>query len=346
MSMFITEKEIMSQHVALEKTIVLMKEKSSGLKKWFEEKKFKQMLFLGCGSSYMLSRTAASLFAVDAGVKAYAVAAGDFMLRPDAYKSLLEDAMVVLITRSGKTSELLFALERIREMSNAQCLCIHACTGSEIPKLSDQEIGLDWAFDSSVCQTRTITNFYTALAYLMAVYSDDEKLKQQLECAVKQNEAYKLAQLDLLEEVARQDWNNVVVLGDGELHGLLSEGALAFNEICMLPAVQYNLLDFRHGPTVLVNEKTLLIALLREGGKEKQFDMMRDMKKRGAKILAISAYDEVPNADYTIQLKGLTDYLAWGIPFIYVPQRLAYNKAVLNGVNPDSPQGLEAYISL
>ena len=37
---------------------------------------------------------------------------------------------------------------------------------------------------------------------------------------------------------------------------------------------------------------------------------------------------------------------AFGIPFIYVAQMLAYAKAIDLGGNPDAPQGLDPYIKL
>ena len=37
---------------------------------------------------------------------------------------------------------------------------------------------------------------------------------------------------------------------------IASEGALAFKEIARIPSISYHLLDVRHGPMVLIDDKT------------------------------------------------------------------------------------------
>ncbi len=345
--MYIIENEIMQQHISLKKTFEYLNGKKTDISKMFEDNNFKQILFMGCGSSFMLAQAGAAMFSLKTDIKTYAVAGGDFLISPQEYAGLLKDSLVVLITRSGKTSEIDYAIDAITSISGAYTLCIHAQSNTVIPQKSNFEIGVDWAFDNAVCQTRTITNFYTILAYLLAVYSKDLSLEKSIESAINNNEEFKNKYRPMLESVVEKDWNKVVVLGDGELSGLLSEGALAFNEICITPAIHFNILDFRHGPAVLIDDQTLMIIVLRDNKIEMQYDFIADMKGRGATVLAISKEEKVPQADYSVTVdSSIEEYAAWGIPCIYIPQMISFAKAKQTGVNPDSPEGLDPYILL
>ena len=120
--------------------------------------------------------------------------------------------------------------------------------------------------------------------------------------------------------------------------------------IC-LPAAESNryfhLLDYRHGPIVVSGGKTLTMMLLRPGEEELQGAMARDVIAHGGTVVTVS--DQAENrygAAAHIQIKGIEDFAAWGIPFIYLAQMTSLLKAIALGGNPDQPQGLDSYISL
>lgn len=340
------EQEIMTQHEALRRTMDWFDAYGEETVRWYHSHSFRQIVFMGCGSSYMLARSGAALFALRTPMKTHAVAGGDFLINPRAYRNLFEDALVVVLTRSGRTSEINLAVDGIRRMSDAKILCIHARSGTEVPEKSDYEIPLDWAFDESVCQTRTVTNFYCALAALCALASDDQPLMDELRQAAADNESFKQTYRPALNAIGRGSWDHAVVLADGELSGLAQEGALAFCEICMKPGVSYPLLDFRHGPMVLASGKTLVIAVVRRETPGYQLDLIADLKKKNATVICVGAEPDIPGADLTVCLPGYRDYAVWGIPFIYVPQMTAFSRAVADGHDPDHPEGLDPYITL
>ena len=146
----------------------------------------------------------------------------------------------------------------------------------------------------------------------------------------------------LADELAERPWSHCVVLADAELEGLAEEGALAFKEICQLPSNYYHLLDLRHGPMVLVGEKTLTIAAL--GSKnELEYKLLSDVKAKKSELVAFSDISvEHARSVYGYPLS----HIARGIPFIILCQMIAYKKALKTGADPDKPTGLEAWIAL
>ncbi len=84
---------------------------------------------------------------------------------------------------------------------------------------------------------------------------DDGLVGGEIDKAITHGEQYMAQYSALAEQVAERDWNKVVILADSELEGIASEAALAFAEIPQLPANYYHVLDVRHGPMVLVDQK-------------------------------------------------------------------------------------------
>ena len=81
--------------------------------------------------------------------------------------------------------------------------------------LSQQDIVLDWCYDKSVCQTRTVTSFYAAVLLLAAAYAGRAELSAAVHTAAAKCEAFQQENRDTLAKAAALPWDNVVVLADG-----------------------------------------------------------------------------------------------------------------------------------
>jgi fructoselysine-6-P-deglycase FrlB-like protein len=339
------ENEIMTQHEALLQTSTWFDRHRSEVSGFLRSQPWRQLVFLGSGSSYILACTGATLFALRTPMKATAISGGDFMLQPETYQACLQGALVVVLTRSGQTTEIERSIELIRSLSDAGVLCLHTRSGSVVPARSDFEVAMDWAYDQSVCQTRTGGNFYLALLELLAVYTDDASLPDQILQAVRDNQVFKQKYRQVLTEAAGRFWSRAVILADAELAGLARVGALAFTEICLKPSEAYNLLDYRHGPAVLAGHDTLVIAVLRGKRLTDQKRLMSDLHEKGAYLVALASSD-IAEADLTVIIPDYTDPAVWGIPMVFLAQIMSFAKAIAEGHDPDHPQGLEPYIIL
>ena len=152
----------------------------------------------------------------------------------------------------------------------------------------------------------------------------------------------------VLKAFAENPFRQIFVLADGELEGIAEEGALAFNEISMLPSRYLHVLDVRHGPMVLADDKTLVIAALSPNDQEEQNKLLRDFREKGSMILTFGecAREAVSETDCHVAVPH-SDYVSvQGIPFIFICQSLSFYKALLLGGNPDQPTGLDPWIKL
>lgn len=345
--MFLTETEILDTPVALGQTCKYFTENADKITEFFEQHTQRKFTVFGCGSSYMLAKSTATVFASFPDTCASAIPAGDYIADPVFWEETVRGSIVIMLSRSGRTSEMVWAAEKIRQTLACPIISINAELNNDITPMSALELSLPWAHDNSVCQTRTVTNLYAAMLLVAAKYQKDETLWKSVFAAADANAAFQETYRPLLETLAKKDWTNTVVLADGPVSGIAEEAALAFTEICMMTGRYFHLLDYRHGPIVISGDKTLTLMLLRPQEQKLQGAMVRDVIAHGGTVVTVSEQAEnLYGAAAHIQIAGIESFAAWGIPFIYLAQMTALLKSVFLGGNPDQPKGLDAYISL
>lgn len=346
--MFKTEREILSQYQALEKTYNYMIGNKASIKALMDKKNFKSITFIGCGSSYSLCKSAEASYKLRTGLPASSIAAGDLLINFHAYKKLLKDTLLVIPSRSGSTSEVVLSAELAKKEMGIPCISISAKKETKLGDIADLSIELPWAFDESVCQTRTVTNLYMANLMLIGLMTDDTVLIEELEKAVKAGDVHIRNTREIAKKVVdTEEWEKIVVLGDSEIAGIAEEASLAFNEICQLPSNFYHVLDVRHGPMVLISNKTLVIVACTPDDAFYQKALIKDIKGKGSVVVTVSTKDaSFWGSDYNVMLPEYSNFGVYGIPFILVPQLLSYLKALKLGVNPDEPAGLDPWIKL
>lgn len=345
--MFLTEQEILNTPVALEKTCSLFREKRDEIAAFFNKNTQRKFTFLGCGSSYMLAKSAATVFSAIPDTTASAIPAGDYIVNQAFWAEVAKGSIVVTISRSGRTSEMVRAVRHMKENWGCPVVSLSMEDENNIMPMSDLNITMDWCYDRSVCQTRTVTNLYAAILLLAAAYAGDETLTAAVEKAAVVNAGFQQENRAALEAVAKLPWENVTVLADGPVCGIAEEASLAFTEIAMLNGRYFHMLDYRHGPVVISGENTLTLMLLSPAEDELQRNMVQDVISHGGPVVTVSRHGEnVFGSTAHIRMPEIEAFAAWGILFIYVAQMLALLKSVELGGNPDAPTGLDAFITL
>ncbi len=340
--------EIKDQYRALRKTFDYMASRKEDIVKLYNGFRPRSLTFIGCGSSYCLCQSAEMSAKIKLGIPANAIPAGDLMLHHKSYGGFLEGTMAVVVSRSGSTTEVLRAVESLKAGVSAPVLAISCVTGSDLSRMADLTLELPWAFDESVCQTRTVVNLYAANLLILAYLSGNEKLEQDMEEVIRRGEGYMEKYEEELKKIGCGQWSDVVVLADGEVQGIAAEAALAFIEIAQVPGKSYHLLDARHGPMVLIGPRTLVIACITGEDFKLQKDLIADIKKRGATVVTYSdkALDKTEGVSLAVESGLELDHGLRGIPFIYISQMIAYYRARNRGINPDNPDGIVAWVKL
>lgn len=341
-----TQKEIFSQFNALQKTYEYFDKKKSYIKEFFDKISFSSITFIGSGSSYTLCESASLSTKINLNINSHSIVAGDLMLNFDHYENYLRGTLLIAPSRSGSTSEVINAVKKAKRKYDVPFISISAKENSKLSQISDLDIVLPWAFDESVCQTRTVSNLYIANLLLIDLMSSNSELKEDIKKVIDYGDKYLMNNKSIFEKISSNyDWDKVFILADSELQGIGKEAALAFKEISRSEAYYHHLLDVRHGPMVLIDKNTLILFANSPNGYKHQKDLIGDLKENGALVVTNGTHEEHFNSDIHIEFPEV-QYSVRGLFFIIVNQAISYYKAINNNINPDEPEGLEPWISL
>jgi glucosamine--fructose-6-phosphate aminotransferase (isomerizing) len=173
---------------------------------------------------------------------------------------------VLVISRSGTTSEVLAALELVEP--GTAVAAIVGVEDSPIGRRADHLLVLDYADEDSVVQTRFPT---TVLAIARAAFGDETG---GLVAAAQRV-------LDAPLPVPVDGIDHVVYLGTGWTHGLAQEAALKVREAAQAWSESYPVLDYRHGPIAVAHPGSLVTIF---GAADPA--IVADIEATGARVLA------------------------------------------------------------
>ncbi|MFC7876947.1 SIS domain-containing protein [Isoptericola sp. NPDC057391] len=217
-----------------------------------------RVLLLGCGTSAFVAESAASLRERAGHGEADAAYASEW--RPGRQYD-----RVVVISRSGTTSEVLEALAAVP--AGTTKAAVVGVAGSPVAQAADETVVLDFADEESVVQTRFPTS---VLALARAALGED------LGPVVEQAADVLAAPLPV--DPAR--FEHFVFLGRSWGYGLAQEAALKVREAAQAWSESYPALDYRHGP-VAVAGPTSLVTLFGDADDA----LAADVRRTGATVL-------------------------------------------------------------
>jgi len=344
--MGLTYNEIHDTFPSLNESALLINADSESVKSLFASND-RSIIFVGCGSSFSIAQSMASITQTMLNRSSFAVAGGDLLIHKHSYAKCIDGAIMVAISRSGSTSEIAMAIEQLRSIGCTFDLVLFCCVSdSPISRMSNFTFEMPWAFDESVCQTRSVTCLHFSCALLLANIAGNKQLIADLQKTINGGNAYLVKIEPILEQIANLEWSHAVVLGDAEISGISQEGSLTYKEICQLPSNFYNILDSRHGPIVLFNSKTLVVIAATSPNNEMEIELIKDVVRKGSVVVVYCDTPLVIEGTTNISFGEELSHVARGIPFILANQLISFFKSRQTGANPDFPDGLDPWIKI
>ena len=343
-----TWQEIFSQPKVWKATLETSAADRAALEGFLDQSGFDHILVVGCGSTHYLAQSAAATLAHRAGIPAHALPASELWLFPAAFA--LDRTLLLAVSRSGTTTETLWALDRFREVGGGPALAVTCYPESPLAQRADFVLVAPDAQERSVAQTRSFTSMLLLTHALAATLAGDEGMLERLLCLPDALENLVERVGDLPQRLGEdRDIERLFFLGGGPLHGLSSEAMLKTKEMSLSYAEAYYPLEFRHGPMSMVDEHTLVVGFLSDTGLAQEVRVLKDMKRLGGRTLAL-AEDAAAlsswRADHAVELRSGLDEWERGPLYLPVIQRLAFHRAVAKGLDPDRPNNLTAVVEL
>lgn len=293
-------------------------------------------VLVGCGTSYYLALAGAARMRERTGSPAIALPAGDLWLWPDRELAPWQAPILIAISRSGTTTEVVRAAQAARDRG-VPVIAVTTVPDSTLSATADHVIALPDAAERSIVMTGSFTSMLLVLERLAA-----ERAGQMLPAT--QLAAFAAAHMDDLRaragEVVATGPSRYVFLGAGADHALALEGMLKMKEMTQIDSQAFASLEFRHGPISVLDEHTVVVLLHR--GQDFERDLASDLVARGASVAAIGPGSLGAAVTWTVDLPDeLPGVLA--MPFL---QWLAYEQAIALDKDPDAPHGLTQVVEL
>ena len=308
-----------------------------------------EWLFVGCGSSFYVALAAAATMSTLTGQRAQAVPASEVLLHPELVLASFKDYLPVLISRSGRTSEVLRAAELLKSRG-VPTLAITCTTGEALEGLATATIVLPAADEKSTVMTRSFTSMLLALQNLAAAIGENPGFSGSVhKMPAAAAKVFEPLPDSIRTFVDRHHFADYVYLAQGPLYGLACEGALKITEMSLSYAQAFHTLEFRHGPKSIVGPETLLVFLLSESGYEEEVQVLEEMKSLGGTTLAIGNQADAraaAAADLLIELHLDGPELARVAPHLFAAQLLGLFTGLKKGLDPDLPRNLSRVVVL
>ncbi|WP_413375550.1 SIS domain-containing protein [Alkalihalobacillus sp. 1P02AB] len=302
--------------------------------------------FIGCGTSFYLAISAAKYFQSVTGQFASAVPASEIFLNPDVYFTENKTYKVVVISRSGTTSEAVAALKFINKQPNTSSFAVTCFEESPLAELADEVIALEHINEKSVVMTQSFTNMLYALQLYTTKLMDAKEDWTELKEIPRAVGDLLLMQDSVKRFAAELTYKRFIYLGASYYNGLAKEVTLKLKEMTQTECESYSNLEFRHGPISIVDDKTVVVVMSQKQTEDLDQDLVKDIQKLGGKVLALGPYSETFEADYTLTIgQEISDRNRL---VLYVPllQYLAYYRALRLGYDPDKPKNLSQVVEL
>jgi glutamine---fructose-6-phosphate transaminase (isomerizing) len=339
--------EILSQPERWQSCLTMLRETRTleSAVEWFGNKT--DWLFIGCGSSYYIALSAAASMTLLGKRRAHAVTASDVLLFPDL--TLSPNCVPVLISRSGRTSEVLQAAALLKSRS-IPTLAISCAAGQPLEELASLTILLPAADEQSTVMTRSFSSMLLSLQCLAALLAKNTEFPNSLSTLfTAAASALQPLPRRIQDFVASRNFADYVCLGQGPFYGLACECALKVTEMSVSYAQSFHTLEFRHGPKSIVGPETLLFFLLSESGYEAECDALEEMKALGGTTLVVAnraTSRASAAADLLVELSLDAPELARLAPYLFTGQLLGLFTGLKKGFDPDSPRNLSRVVVL
>lgn len=315
----------------------------------------RKIFIVACGSAYHTGVTAKYVFEGLARIPVEVDLASEFRYRDPI---LEEGTLVIIVSQSGETADSLAAL-REAKARGCRVLGIVNVVGSSIAREADN-VMYTWAgpeiavATTKAYSTQLIAEYLLALkfAHVRGKISDNELagyirdlklLPQQIEMLLNNKERI---QKFANRYIAAKD---VFFIGRGIDYAISLEGSLKLKEISYIHSEAYAAGELKHGTISLIEEGTLVAAVLtQEELYKKMISNMVEVKTRGAFILAVTNADNVEvekSADYVIYIPKNNKYFTNSLAVIPL-QLFGYYVAIGKGCDVDKPRNLAKSVTV
>jgi glucosamine--fructose-6-phosphate aminotransferase (isomerizing) len=320
-----------------------------------EIRNLRRIVILACGTSYHAGVVGRYVIEEWARIPVEPDIASEWRYRNPV---LSKDTLVIGISQSGETADVLAAMKVARE-KGARTVAITNHMGSQITREVDSVLYTRTGLEVGVAASKTFTAQVALIDLLALKLAKVKRTIPEDEIEFIIDELYTLprkmqAFLDgdhPIEEIAQRHYEKPFFLYLGRHIGLpvALEGALKLKEISYIPTEAYSAGEMKHGPIALLDSETPVVCVATDSHVyDKVVSNIQETRARGAQVIAIATdgnEDIQHHADDVIYVPKTPAFLQAALAILPL-QLLAYRIARLKGMNVDQPRNLAKTVTV
>ncbi|MBI4021101.1 MAG: glutamine--fructose-6-phosphate transaminase (isomerizing) [Candidatus Aenigmarchaeota archaeon] len=300
--------------------------------------------FTGCGTAGKVCMAAEYLFSAIAKKHVNYVVSSEF---PSYREFLTPKTLVVAISQSGETADLLDAVEAAKKQGAAIFSLVNV-EGSSLNRLSDWSFLINAGPEKAVASTKATTSqlaLVTLLAYACAGRLAEGKrllldVEEQINDLLNPRYEAHIKKLAIQLKTAK----SIYLIGRGANYPVALEGAIKIMEVARIHAQGFAGGELKHGPLALIFDRTpCIVFVANDATRDHILSNAMEVKARGGRIIGVSPQNN-PVFDDWIRVPDAGD--ASPIVNIIPIQLLAYYLGILQGFDPDYCANLSKSITV
>lgn len=297
------------------------------------------VLFTGMGASYHACYPAISELA-GRGIPALLVDTAELLhfRRP----LLNADVMLVAVSQSGESAEVVRLVEEIRAVGPGQPFVISVTNGKENALSTRADVSVDTcAGTEHGPSTLTFSASLVSLSALAGILAGEAPSDAVERTQAAADQAAEVAEALLTDPQGKAqqllDWHRgrptTVLLGRGPARAAAEMGALLLKESAGMPAEALEAAQFRHGPLELAGPDLAAVVIATEPETASlDLGLADDLAGTGSAVLVV-AYDPAPDGTLGVRVDRVDRTLGPSVSIIPI-QLLAWGAALERGRTP------------
>lgn len=321
---------------------------------WEELKKCKNMVIVGCGTSYHAGCVGRYIFEKLTEIDVSVELASEFRYRKLNFPP---NTFVLALSQSGETADTLAAIREAKR-KGAKLLGIVNVVGSSIARETDAGIYNHAGPEIGVASTKNFTSQLVVLTLLALLigrhqnlsFTDGVETIRELR-ALPSKVKEVLFQANHIQAIAEKYYKceNWLFIGRKFNYPIAMEGALKLKEVSYIHAEGYAAGEMKHGPIALINPDMPTVAIVPQDDMyDKMINNIQEIKSRKGPVIAIATMGDKKIkeiADEVIEIPPTLNFL-YPILTVIPCQLIAYYCACLLNRDVDKPRNLAKSVTV
>ena len=339
-------KEIYEEPEALERQVKFYKEHRVFDK--FDKNfmsKFKEVVFVGCGTAYHAALFGANYFRKQLNIKASAEVASEFIYSKPIFAS--PDMLFVLVSQSGETADTLMAA-KIASENGATTIALTNVLYSSLAKRTDYILPVCAGPEIAVASTKAyvcqLSALYMFSSFLKNFTGANIDYFGDILSVSKKALAFDMKKIDKIAVEIKNETTPIFIGKDLDYITAM-ESSLKLKEVSYINATNYSSGELKHGFLALVEEGTPLFVFCTQAEIcSKSINAANEAMARGARRYLVTNIKQESDKDviFIDEPNELTASILAVIPMQY----LAYKVSISKGINPDKPRNLAKSVTV